>query len=145
MSHLTSQPIDAAALAETIAAPDRGAIVTFCGLVRNHHAGREVVSLGYTAYGEMADRLCAEIVRTAQDRWNVRADVRHRLGELAIGDVAVAVAVAAPHRDAAFDACRWIIDELKARVPIWKLERYADGSTAWVDPTAPGGIVAGRT
>jgi len=145
MSHLTSQPIDPAVLAERVAAADRGAVVTFRGLVRNHHAGRDVVSLGYTAYGEMADRLCGEIIRAAEARWDVRAAVLHRLGELAIGEVAVAVAVAAPHRDVAFDACRWIIDELKARVPIWKHERYADGSSAWVDPTAPDGIVASPT
>ena len=144
MSFLTTQPIDLMTLAASIAAPDRGALVTFTGLVRNHHAGRQVVSLGYTAYGEMAEKICGEIAREAQDRWQVQVALAHRLGELAIGDTAVAVAVTAGHRGAGFDACRWVIDALKSQVPIWKRERYADGTEAWVDPTAPNGLVEAR-
>jgi molybdopterin synthase catalytic subunit len=138
---LTEQPIDATALAASITAPERGALVTFTGLVRDHHAGRQVVSLGYVAYGTMAEKVCDEIIREAEHRWTVRVALAHRLGELAIGDTAVAVAVSAAHRSAAFEACRWVIDELKRRVPIWKRERYADGSEGWVDPSAPGGVV----
>jgi len=141
MSYLTPQPIDLMALAASIAAPDRGALVTFTGLVRNHHAGRTVVSLGYTAYGEMAEKVCAEIVREVTSRWPVQVALAHRLGELAIGDAAVAIAVTGSHRSAAFEACRCVIDDLKTRVPIWKRERYADGTEAWVDPTAPNGLV----
>jgi molybdopterin synthase catalytic subunit len=141
VSFLTSQPIDLATLASSIAAPERGAQVTFAGVVRNHHAGRQVVSLGYTAYAPMAERVCAELVHEVEDRWTVHVALAHRLGELAIGDVAVAIAITSPHRGVAFDACRWLIDELKTRVPIWKHERYADGTTAWVDPTAPGGAI----
>lgn len=142
MLFLTSQPIDLGALAESVHAPNFGAVVTFVGLVRDHHAGRQVVSLGYSAYGPMAEKVCSEVVAKAGTRWKVRVALSHRLGELAIGDTAVAVAVAAGHRDAAFDACRWVIDEIKAKVPIWKHERYADGTAAWVDPTAPAGVVA---
>jgi molybdopterin synthase catalytic subunit len=141
MSFLTSQPIDLTTLAASITTPDRGALVTFSGLVRDHHAGRAVVSLGYTAYGEMAERVCSDIVREAHERWPVQVALAHRLGELRIGEIAVAVAVTASHRGVAFEACRWVIDELKARAPIWKRERYADGTEAWVDPTAPGGVV----
>ncbi len=141
MSFLTSQPIDLTTLAASITGSDRGALVTFSGLVRDHHAGRQVISLGYTAYGEMAEKVCSDIARDAHERWPVQVALAHRLGELRIGEVAVAVAVTAGHRDTAFEACRWVIDELKSRVPIWKCERYADGTEAWVDPTAPGGVV----
>lgn len=140
-SRLTSQPIDTAVLAASISAPDRGALVTFTGLVRDHHAGRHVVSLAYSAYGAMAEQVCADIIAAAERRWSANVAVSHRLGELQVGDVAVVVAVTADHRAAAFDACRWVIDELKQRLPIWKRERYADGTEAWVDPSAPGGVV----
>ena len=144
MSFLTSQPIDVSTLAASVHAPDHGAVVTFVGLVRDRHAGREVVSLGYSAYGPMAEKVCEEVCSEAATRWNAKVALIHRLGELAIGDTAVAVAVAAGHRDAAFEACRWMIDETKRRVPIWKHERYADGTSAWVDPTAPAGVMASK-
>ncbi len=143
MSFLKSQPIDIAALAQSVHAPDRGAIATFAGLVRDHHAGRAVASLSYSAYGSMAEQVCAEVCAEAEARWPVRVALAHRIGELAIGDAAVGIAVGSSHRDAAFEACRWVIDEVKRRAPIWKRERYADGSEAWVDPTAPSGIVPG--
>ena len=79
-----------------------------------------------------------KIVAEAERKWPVRVAIRHRLGELAIGDTAVVVVAAGGHRDEAFAACRYAIEEIKRRVPIWKLERYADGSTAWVDPTREG-------
>ncbi len=145
MLFLTSQPIDLGALADSVHAPDFGAVVTFVGLVRDHHGGRSVVSLGYTAYGPMAEKICGEVVAAATSRWKVRVALAHRLGDLAIGETAVAVAVAAGHRDAAFEACRWVIDEIKRKVPIWKHERYADGTSAWVDPTAPAGVVTSST
>ncbi|MGH7594324.1 MAG: molybdenum cofactor biosynthesis protein MoaE [Gemmatimonadales bacterium] len=138
---LTPQPIDATALVASVSSPHRGALVMFTGLVRDRHAGRAVVSLAYSAYGGMAERVCAEILAEAGRRWAASVALAHRLGELHIGDVAVVVVVAADHREAAFDACRWVIDEVKRRVPIWKRERYADGTGAWVDPTAPGGVV----
>lgn len=142
MSFLTSQPIDPVRLADSIAAPAFGASVTFTGLVRDHHAGRRVASLGYSAYVPMAERVCQELVGEAERRWRVQVAMQHRLGDLAIGDTAVVIVVAAAHRGVAFDACRWLIDELKRRVPIWKRETYADGSTAWVDPTATDGVIA---
>lgn len=141
MRYLTTQPIDPATLADGIASAECGAVVTFVGLVRDHHAGRSVVSLSYTAFDEMAEQVCAAIVAEARARWSAQVAVAHRLGHLFVGDVAVAIAVAAPHRDAAFEACRWVIDAVKARAPIWKRERYADGTEAWVDPTAASGTV----
>jgi molybdopterin synthase catalytic subunit len=100
-----------------------------------------VVELQYEAFGPMAEAECGRIVAEAESRWPCRIALRHRIGRLVIGDVVVAVAAASAHRDEAFTACRYVIEELKRRVPIWKRERYADGTEAWVDPTAPGGTV----
>jgi len=135
-SLLTRTPIDLGRLVEAVSAPDRGGVATFLGLVRNHHGGRQVLRLEYSAYEPMAEAEAARILAEAESRWPVRAGLAHRLGELAIGDAAVAVAAAGPHRAEAFDACRYVIEELKVRVPIWKKEHYADGSVLWVDPTA---------
>lgn len=133
---LTHQPLDLAALVAGVAAPDRGGTCAFLGAVRDHHAGRAVLELEYSAYGPMAEATVAEIIAEAERRWPVRVAAAHRLGRLAVGDAAVAVAAAGAHRDEAFAACRHVIEELKRRVPIWKRERYADGTEAWVDPTA---------
>ena len=139
--HLTGDPIDPAALAARVVHRERGALVTFVGHVRDHHAGRTVTGLEYSAYAAMAEAECAKIVAEAERRWPVAVALEHRLGALDVGDVAVAIAVGGGHREEAFDACRWVIEEVKRSVPIWKRERYADGSVAWVDPTAPGGTV----
>ena len=145
--HLRRSPLDPAALAQAVSSPGHGAVVTFVGVVRDHHAGRGVIRLDYSAYEPMADAECARILAEAAARWPVTARVEHRVGSLAVGDAAVVVAVAGAHRGEAFDACRWIIDEVKRCVPIWKREEYADGTVAWVDPTAPGGTMpaAGAT
>ncbi len=135
-------PLDVAGLMASVGAADRGGVASFVGLVRDHHGGRAVVELEYTAYETMADAALAAIVAEAEGRWPVAVAVRHRLGLLAIGDAAVVVAVGGAHRDETFAACRYVIEELKRRVPIWKRERYLDGTEAWVDPTVPGGIVS---
>jgi molybdopterin synthase catalytic subunit len=145
VSCLTHRAIDAALLARQVSSPGRGAVVSFVGVVRDHHAGREVTRLEYSAYEAMAEAECGRIVAEAEARWAVTVAVEHRLGRLAIGDTAVAIAVAAAHRGEAFDACRHVIEAVKSRVPIWKREYYADGSVAWVDPTAPEGAVTAST
>jgi molybdopterin synthase catalytic subunit len=99
-----------------------------------------VLRLEYSAYGPMADAEFARIIEEAESRWPVRVAAEHRVGTLEVGDVAVIVVAAAPHRDAAFDACRHVIDEIKRRVPIWKREHYVDGTAGWVDPTAASGV-----
>lgn len=136
MSYLTAGPIDLAALHSVVHAPDRGGVAAFVGLVRDHHQGRAVLRLEYSAYGPMAEAECARIVAEAEARWRVAIALQHRLGALAIGDAAVAVVAASAHRDDAFAACRHVIEEVKRRVPVWKREYYADGTVAWVDPTA---------
>jgi molybdopterin synthase catalytic subunit len=130
MVRLTRDPIDLAALQGTSAAD--GALCLFVGVVRDHNAGRRVLWLEYEAYEDMALPLMQQIADDVRRRWPV-SDVRlvHRLGRLEIGEPSVAVAVASPHRAEAFAACRHAIDTLKATVPIWKKEFYADGS-AWL-------------
>jgi len=134
MACLTETELDLAALVRQVAGPGRGGIATFLGLVRDHHDGRGVVRLEYSAYGPMAETECAAIVAEAEGRWPVTVAVRHRLGTLEVGQAAVAVAAAGAHRAEAFEACRYVIEELKARVPIWKKEHFADGEVAWVEP-----------
>lgn len=139
--YLQHDPLDLGALVASVSAPDRGALATFVGLVRDHHGGRGVLGLEYSAYGAMAEARCAAIVAEAEGRWRVRIALAHRLGGLSVGEAAVIVVAASAHREAAFEACRWVIEAVKAQVPIWKRERYLDGSEAWVDPTAPGGTM----
>jgi molybdopterin synthase catalytic subunit len=141
MSFLKETPLDVRTVAHQVVSPERGGVVTFIGAVRNHHAGRAVRQLEYSAYGPMADLEFARIVEEAESRWPATVAAEHRVGTLDVGDVAVIVVAAAAHRDAAFDACRYVIEELKRRVPIWKREHYVDGTAGWVDPTAPAGVI----
>ena len=138
MGHLVSEPIDAGALLSSVQSPERGGVACFLGTVRNHHRGREVLRLEYSAYEPMAEAECARIVTEAEARWDVAVALRHRVGELEVGDTAVAIAAASAHRDDAFLACRYVIEELKRRAPIWKKEYYVDGSVEWVGSGAAG-------
>src|SRR5579862_3864064 len=133
---LVREPIDATALLSAIKQPEDGAVVTFDGIVRNHSRGRRTLYLDYSAYEEMALRQLEELAREAVQRFAIR-DVRvaHRLGRLQIGETSVYIAVTSPHRAAAFEACRWIIDTLKTKVPIWKKEYFEDGAV-WADGEA---------
>jgi molybdopterin synthase catalytic subunit len=131
MIRLTHEPIDVGAL--TPARAEDGAVCLFLGVVRNENGGRAVRFLEYEAYEEMARPLMEEIEAEARRRWPVTdVHIVHRLGRLEIGEPSVAVSVTAPHRGAAFEACRYAIDALKATVPIWKKEFYADGSV-WLE------------
>lgn len=135
MIALTREPIDVAALHQ--ADPRDGALCVFVGVVRNSNLGRAVASLEYEAYEEMALPLMEEIAAQARARFTdiTRVAMIHRLGHLQVGEPSVAVAVASPHRADAFAACRFVIDALKATVPIWKKEHYTDGSV-WLDGEA---------
>lgn len=134
---IVSQPIDGCALLREIATTRNGASVLFVGTVREVNDGAAVSGLGYSAYTGMAEQELARIVTEASDRWNT-ADivVEHRIGELELGDTSVAIAVAHPHRGHAYEASRYIIEELKKRLPVWKRERYVDGRSEWVTNAA---------
>ena len=136
-SGIVTVPIDIAAIVSEVQAPVNGAIATFLGTVRNRSHSRSVLSLEYSAYTAMANSEMEAIVREATALSpGVEIVAVHRVGELAVGDVCVLIAAAHPHRGPAFDACRYVIEEIKKRVPIWKRERYADGSSEWVNACA---------
>ena len=131
MIALTEQEIDPRSLEAAVAHPGAGAILTFSGVARDRFEGRAVVGLQYEAYAAMAVPEMARIRDEAQARWpGARVAMVHRTGHLAIGQASVVIAVSAPHRDEAFQAGRFAIDQLKARVPVWKKELYDDGQ-AW--------------
>ena len=136
MSYLTDRTIDVAGLTQAVESAETGGIAVFIGTVRNHQGGRAVCRLEYSAYPSMAEAECDRIVAEAETRWPAQVRLAHRVGPLSVGEVAVAVVAGAAHRDPAFAACRHVIEEVKRRVPIWKKEFYADGSTEWVDPTS---------
>jgi molybdopterin synthase catalytic subunit len=127
--------IDVAAL--SAASPEDGALCVFTGIVRNHNDGKSVLYLEYEGYEEMVVSIFTEIETEAREKFGVTSvRIVHRLGRMEIGDTSVAVAVASPHRKEAFEACRFAIDTLKHKAPIWKKEFYADGSS-WLE--GPGG------
>jgi MoaE-MoaD fusion protein len=133
---LTYGPIDVDALERSVAALGHGAVVTFVGRARDHaDDGRSVTELEYEVYPEMAASVLEAIRREAEERWGVAAAVVHRHGLVPLGDAAVAIVTAAAHRDDAYAANRYVIEEIKQRLPIWKRERFADGSE-WKRPGA---------
>lgn len=146
MIQLTHESIDYTALTEAVRSPQAGAVVLFLGTVREFTAGRQTVALDYEAYAAMAVRKMEELVEQARAQWPVvSAGIVHRLGRLELGDVSVAVAVSTPHRHQAFDAGRFLIDQLKIVVPIWKKENWADGGTEWVHPEGNSGTAVPGT
>jgi molybdopterin synthase catalytic subunit len=131
---LTENTILPAELGTKLADETCGAFVSFEGWVRNHNEGQQVLRLEYESYRALAVKEGDKIIAEALARFPVTHIVcMHRTGELAIGDVAVWVGVSSPHRGEAFDACRYVIDEVKLRVPIWKKEYYTDGDSGWVN------------
>ena len=131
---LAATTIDPAVLQRALADVRAGACVTFEGWVRNRNEGQPVLSLEYEAYAPLAEKEGARILAEAQDKFALLgAACVHRTGHLQLGDLAVWVGVTAEHRGAAFEACRYVIDEAKARLPIWKKEHYAGGATAWIN------------
>ncbi|HYO23696.1 MAG TPA: molybdenum cofactor biosynthesis protein MoaE [Lacipirellulaceae bacterium] len=136
MIELTDGPIDVTPLVAQAMQPAAGAVLVFLGISRQFTHGRETIELAYEAYHEMAQRELEKLEQAARDRWPLAAcAIVHRLGLVPVGQASVAVVVSSAHRAAAFDAGRWLIDELKRTAPIWKQERWADGSTEWVHPS----------
>ena len=131
---LSERPLDPESLKRALAGAHSGALTTFEGWVRDHNEGQRVERLEYSSYSDLANKEGSRIVREALEKHAVDAVIaRHRTGLLEIGDIAVWVGVASAHRGPAFDACRFIIEEIKSRVPIWKREYYSNGATGWVN------------
>jgi molybdopterin synthase catalytic subunit len=134
MFELSSTPLEAINLKARFADPRAGGYVTFEGWVRNHNEGRDVLRLEYEAYEALCLAEAPQIIAEAMGRFDiVKAVCIHRVGELGIGDMAVWVGVSAEHRGPAFDACEYVIDHVKVRLPIWKKEYYTDGDSGWVN------------
>lgn len=132
------EPIDPSAVLGMVGGSADGAVILFLGTVRDHAEGRAVSGMRYDAYEEMATEVLAGIAEEARRRLGTgRVAVVHRVGELALGDVSVAIAVSSPHRAEAYEASRYVIEEIKKRLPVWKKERYLGGDTAWVSGTVP--------
>lgn len=132
---LADSAIDADALRCALEGMAVGAVVCFEGRVRDHNDGRAVSGLSYQAYAALAEAEGRRIMAEARGRFAIeRAVCVHRVGDLALGELAVWAGVAAGHRAAAFDACRYIVDQVKVRVPIWKREHYREGESAWLHP-----------
>ena len=131
-------PISTETVLSHVGADEDGAVLLFLGVVRNHADGRPVSGMHYDAYQSMAASVLQAIADEAADRLGTdRLSVVHRTGDLDIGDVSVAIAVSSPHRAEAYEASRYVIEEIKKRLPVWKKEHYTDGDTRWVDGTVP--------
>jgi molybdopterin synthase catalytic subunit len=140
---LVRAPIDPMAMVRVVSSPANGAVLLFLGAVRQVNDGRGVTGIDYSAYEAMAQRELETIVAEASARFDgADVAVQHRLGELGVEDVSVAIAVGHARRAAAYDVSRFVIEELKRRVPIWKREHYVDGTREWVDPTGRAGAGA---
>ncbi|HVA24060.1 MAG TPA: molybdenum cofactor biosynthesis protein MoaE [Chloroflexota bacterium] len=128
-----AEPLDLPELIRAVEHPSAGGLVTFSGVVRDHHDGKHVTGIAYEAYGQMAEAKMRQIAEDAERRWpHCRIAILHRTGKLEIGEASVLIAVSAPHRAEAFDACEYAIDTLKQIVPIWKKEAYDDGEV-WLE------------
>jgi molybdopterin synthase catalytic subunit len=135
-SGITRAPIVPARVLSRVGGDEDGAVILFLGTVRNHADGRPVGALRYDAYDEMAAQVLERLVRAAAEKLGSdRIAVVHRVGELEVGEVSVAIAVSSPHRDDAYRVSRWIIEEIKVRLPVWKKEGYLDGGEEWVEGT----------
>lgn len=135
---ITLETIDPAVVLSLVGAPEDGAVVLFLGMVRDHNDGRAVSGMRYDAYGAMAEKVLQTIAEEAADRLGTdRLVAVHRVGELGIGEISVAIAASGPHRAEAFDATRYVIEEIKKRLPVWKKEHYVEGDAQWVTGTVP--------
>jgi molybdopterin synthase catalytic subunit len=132
MFRVTDKPINLQELVDFVTDPEAGALATFIGTTRNNNEGRKVIALDYEAYPEMAEKQLARLGEEASKKWPIcRMAIVHRLGPVQITEPSVIIAVSAAHREAAFAACRFAIEEIKKTVPIWKKEVY-EGGEIWI-------------
>ena len=134
MFRVTTDPLSVQQVNDLVKRPTDGAVVTFDGIVRNNFDGRAVRYLAYEAYAAMAEKKMAEIGAEVQQKFTIgEIAMVHRIGRLEIGESSIVIAVAAPHRHAAFEACAYAMDRVKAEVPVWKKEFFGDGADHWVN------------
>jgi molybdopterin synthase catalytic subunit len=135
---VTRDPIEPNRPLERVGSAHDGALVLFLGVVRDHNDGRPVSGMRYDSYGPMAEKVLRQIAAEAAVRLGTdRLAVVHRVGELEIGDISVAIAASSPHRAQAFDASRYVIEQIKVRLPVWKKENYVAGGSQWIPGITP--------
>ena len=135
---LSHEPQDLQSILSGLASQEDGALLLFLGVVRNHNEGRVVKGLDYEAYAAMGEEVLEEIAREAQESsGSDRILIHHRVGSLKVGEVSTVIAVATPHRQEAYQASRYIIEEIKKRLPVWKKEIYLEGDAGWVEGHVP--------
>ena len=143
-ARVASEVIDPAEVLARVGSDRDGATLLFLGVVRDHADDRPVSGMRYDAYEEMAGEVLSKIAAEAAEHLGTdRVAVVHRFGELAIGEVSVAIAVSSPHREEAYEASRYVIEQLKERLPVWKKEHYVDGVSEWVEGNVPPGTASG--
>ena len=136
MMYVTRHPLSIDQLVARVSSPACGGTCVFLGTVRNGAAEEGVSAIEYSAYEEMVEVEFGRLVADAAARWpDARIAVQHRLGTIPAGDASIGIAAAAPHRAEAFEACRFVIEEVKRRIPVWKKELRLDGTEIWVDPS----------
>lgn len=133
---ITKSRLDPAALVRAVSSPKHGAVASFVGMVRSPHAGRRVCAVTYDCFTPLAEKELTRIAAEAKRRWPVRVGVKHRIGRLNVGEAGVAITAGSVHRAQAYEACRFVIEEIKQRVPIWKKEHYLKGDGRWLDGCA---------
>lgn len=137
-TRVTRDVIEPQSILALVGSPADGAAVLFLGTVREQNDGRAVTGMRYDAYAEMAEPVLHEIAAEAAARaGSDRIAVVHRVGDLTIGEVSVAIAVSSPHREESFDAARYVIEQIKQRLPVWKHEHYIDGNAQWLEGAVP--------
>lgn len=134
VARMTSDPISLDALERELSRAENGAQIVFSGVVRDHNRGRRVVAVTYDAHVPLAEKTFREIGEEARARWgeDLRVAILHRSGRLVVGEASLVIAVGSPHRDAAYEASRYVLEQLKTRSPVWKQEHYADGASEWL-------------
>jgi molybdopterin synthase catalytic subunit len=136
LARVTHEVLRPESLVEAVSGSGNGAVVLFLGVVRDQADGRPVTGMRYEAYEPMALGELQAVCQEAEDRFDVSSvAAAHRLGELELQEASLVIAVSAPHRPAAYEASRWVLEEIKRRLPVWKHEHYADGKSAWVPGT----------
>ncbi len=136
LTRVTPSRLDAALLSRAVSSPRHGAVASFIGVVRAVHAGRRVKAVSYDCFVPLAEKELARIAARTEKRWPVRVAAMHRTGRLKVGEASVAIAAGAMHRAEAYAACRFVIEEIKRRLPVWKKEHYSSGDGRWLSGCA---------
>ena len=132
LTRITSSRLNPAALARAVSSARHGAAASFVGTVRAIHAGRRVKAVNYDCFAPLAEKELARIAAEAEKRWPVKVAAEHRIGRLSVGQASLAIAVGSGHRAESFEACRFVLEEIKRRLPVWKKERYLRGEGRWL-------------